>query len=324
MPGHAVPDPVRIGVAGTGAMGHHHVRLLAANPRVNLIGIYDNDLERAEGVADEFGCRQFADLAALADECEALVVAVPTDAHLGVAETALGYGCHLLIEKPLAKTVEEGKAIQSAGKDRIVAVGHIEFYNPATQALLSLGRTPRYVEVQRRSGFTQRSLDIDVIADLMIHDLQILGELNAGQVTEVRALGTAAFSPNVDIANARLEFASGMVANLTASRMSVQRERQLRAFFPDTYCSLDFEAKSMTRYHLEPGEGALPQIARQEVGDPDANPLALELDAFVDACQGDAGGVVGVEQGLLALQTAAAISDAIEENRRTDHPSLNH
>lgn len=305
---------VEIGVAGTGAMGRHHVRLLSGMTDARLVGVYDVDRAVARSVAEEFDCRAFDTLAELADACDAVVVAAPTEAHLEVASEAADRGCHLLVEKPLARTVEEGRAIADAGDGRVVAVGHVEFYNPAMQHLLALGRSPRYVEVQRRSGFTRRSLDIDVIRDVMIHDLQLLHEFAPGPVTEIRALGTAALSDSVDIANARLEFSSGLVANLTASRVSVQRERQMRVFFPELYCSLDFDAMTMTRYQVVTGDDGELKLENDVIEGGDVNPLEQELAAFVAACRGEDCEIVGVEAGLEALQTAQAISEVIERN----------
>lgn len=302
-----------IGVAGVGAMGHHHARLLASIESANLVGICDADAGRARAVADEFGCRVLA-LEDLAAACSAVVVAVPTEDHLDVARRAAAGGCHLLIEKPLAATVEEGRQLVDLASDRVVAVGHVEFYNPAAGFLFDLGRAPRYVEVQRRSGFTRRSLDIDVIRDIMIHDLQLLHELDGSPVTEIRALGTAALSSSVDIANARLEFESGMVANLTASRVSVERERQMRVFLPDVYCSIDFDAMQMTRYRVVTGDDGAPRIEHQEVTAEKANALELELRAFIAACRGEESRIVSVRDGMQALKTAADISKVIERN----------
>lgn len=306
-------DLLTIGVAGVGAMGHHHARLLASIESADLVGVCDADADRAESVAAEFGCRSLA-LEDLAAACSAVVVAVPTETHLEVARRAAANGCHLLVEKPLAATVEEARELVDLATDRVVAVGHVEFYNPAAGFLFELGRVPRYVEVQRRSGFTRRSLDIDVIRDLMIHDLQLLHELDESAVTEIRALGTAALSSSVDIANARLEFESGMVANLTASRVSVERERQIRVFLPDVYCSIDFDAMRMTRYRVVTGDDGAPGIEQQEVTAEEGNALELELRAFIAACRGEEARIVSARDGLQALETAAEISKVIERS----------
>ncbi len=312
-PEFAVAEGLPIGVVGTGAMGHHHVRLLSMMAEAELIGIVEADADRARVVAEEFACSVFDSVGALADACEALVIAVPTDAHLSVALEGLDRGCHLLVEKPLAANLADGEDLVAAAGDRILAVGHVQYYNPAFAQLLALGRAPRYVEVQRRSGFTRRSLDIDVILDLMIHDLQLLHELDSSPVAEIRALGTAALSPSVDIANARLEFESGMVANLTASRVSVQGERQMRVFFPELYCSLDFDAMTISQYQVAVGEDGEPTVARKRLGDEDANPLQRELEAFVDVCSGGSQRIISGEEGLRALRTAIAVSEAIQQ-----------
>ena len=213
-------------------MGRHHVRLAAELGGADLIGIYDADPSAAATVSADYNAQVFPSIEELAQSCDAVVIAAPTQLHLEIAQVAFAHNCHVLVEKPIARTAEQARQLLAAAGDRIVAVGHVEFYNPATQALLDLDRVPGYVEVQRRSGFTKRSLDIDVIADVMIHDLQLLHELDASPLAEIRAVGTKALSDKVDIANVRLEFESGMVANLTASRVSLRKERRLRAFFP--------------------------------------------------------------------------------------------
>src|SRR6185295_9682431 len=231
--------PVRVGVVGTGAMGHNHVRLLSSLPGAALVGVYDPKPEAAESMAREHGARVFPRLEDLAGEIEAAVVAAPTVAHAEMGCALLGRGLHVLIEKPLASSLAEADRLLEQAGDRVLMVGHVEFYNPAVQALLSLGGAPRFVEVQRLGIFSPRSLDVDVILDLMIHDLQILHALDASEVAEVRATGIAVLSPRIDIANVRIELASGGVANLTASRVSAERVRKLRAFLPNRYYSLD-------------------------------------------------------------------------------------
>ncbi len=309
--GNVVPEALAIGVVGTGSMGRHHVRLLKGLESAHLVGVFDADPSVAGTIVAEHGVASFSSVEELARDCQALVIAAPTQQHLEIAETAFAHDCHVLVEKPIASTAKQAQKMLDAAGDRIVAVGHVEFYNPATQALLNLNRAPGYVEVQRRSGFTKRSLDIDVIADVMIHDLQLLHELDDTPVVEIRAVGTAALSDKVDIANVRLEFGSGMVANLTASRVSLRKERRLRAFFPQLYCALDFESMTMNQFEVIKKEGAEPEIVETVVTQEGANPLADELEAFVGACSGQNARQVNGAQGLVALQTAEAISATI-------------
>ena len=182
------------------------------------------------------------------------MVAVPTVAHAEMGCGLLGRGIHVLIEKPMAVSLEEADRLLAAGRDRVLAVGHIEFYNPAVQALVGVAMPPRFLEVQRLAAFSPSSLDVDVVLDLMIHDLQILHALDASQVAEIRATGIAVLSSRIDIANVRVELASGGVANLTVSRVSSERARKLRVFLPNRYYSLDFQAQEIQGYRLE-GEG---------------------------------------------------------------------
>ena len=238
-------------------MGRNHVRLLSSLPGAELVGIYDPRPEAAEAVAREHGARVFPRLKDLAGEIEAAVVAAPTVTHAEMGCALLGRGLHLLIEKPLAASLEEADRLLAEGRDRVLAVGHIEFFNPAVQALLAVATAPRFVEVQRLGVFSPRSLDVDVVLDLMIHDLQILHALDPSPVAEIRATGIAVLSSRIDIANVRVELASGAVANLTASRVSSERARRLRLFLPNRYYSLDYQAQEIKGYRLE-GEGAEP------------------------------------------------------------------
>lgn len=321
--------PLRVGVVGVGALGRHHVRLLAGLERVELTGVYDLRQEVARQVAAEFSTRALATLDALAEGAEAVVVAVPTVSHGAVAGKLLDLGLHVLVEKPITLDLESADRLLERAGDRVLAVGHVEFYNPAVATLVAQSPRPRFLEVQRLSVWSPRSLDIDVILDLMIHDLQILHALDPSPVREVRAVGVAVLSDRIDIANARVELDSGCVANLTASRVSAERVRKLRLFSRERYYSLDYQEQTLRGYELEdrsagavsvaaaPGEGPpgetgagarrisaldLP-VAREE-------PLRRELEAFVDACRGVDVDYVDGARGRAALATALAIAGA--------------
>jgi predicted dehydrogenase len=307
---------LRIGVIGTGALGRHHVRILASLPGADLVGVVDASPTAAEAVAREHGTRVFPDVAALAGQVEAAVVAVPTVAHAEVGEALLRRGLHVLVEKPIASSLAEADRLIAAA-DRgggVLAVGHVEFYNPAVQALVGLvgvGLPPRFLEVQRLGVFSPRSLDVDVILDLMIHDLQILHALDKSPVAEVRATGIPVLSARIDIANARIALESGCVANLTASRVSAERVRKLRAFLPSRYYSLDYHAQEIRGYQLEPaGEGERPSIVPADLAVEKAEPLRRELEAFVAACRGEAAPLVDGRSGRQALATALAVVEA--------------
>jgi predicted dehydrogenase len=303
--------PLRVGVVGTGALGRHHARILSSLAGVELVGIYDRRREHAEAVAREHGCRIWDELPALAERIDAAVVAVPTVAHAEIGVELLERGLHVLVEKPIASSLAEADALLAARGDRVLAVGHVEFYNPAVQALLGVGLPPRFVEVERLAVFTPRSLDVDVVLDLMIHDLQILHALDTSPLVEVRATGIDVLSPKVDIANARIALASGCVANVTASRVSAERVRKLRAFLPHQYYSLDYQQQEIKGYRLELQAGAAPQIVKAELAVEKAEPLRRELEAFVAACLGEEVPLVDGAQGRQALATALAVGEAI-------------
>jgi predicted dehydrogenase len=315
VPVEAAGGAVRVGVVGAGAMGRNHVRLLAALPGARLSGVYDLRPEAAAAAAREHGARAFDCLEELAAESEAAVVAVPTSAHLEVGCELLGRGLHLLVEKPLASELGDADRLieRARAAGRLLAVGHVEFFNPAVQALLALGMPPRFVEVQRLAVFSPRSLDVDVVLDLMIHDLQILHALDPSPLAEVRATGVPVLSPRTDIANVRLELASGCVANLTASRVSAERVRKLRVFGPSRYYSLDYHAQQIHGYRLEEG-GMGRRIVPDDLAVERAEPLCRELAAFVDACRGGAAGrSVDGEAGRRALASALQVMAAIRQ-----------
>lgn len=301
---------LRVGVIGTGALGRHHARILSQLPGVEMVGIHDARREQAEAVAAEHGCKVWDSLDDLAAGLDAAVVAVPTVAHAEIGCALLRRGLHVLVEKPIASSLAEGDALLAARGDRVLAVGHVEFYNPAVQALLAAGLPPRFVEVERLAVFTPRSLDVDVVLDLMIHDLQILHSLDPSPVAEVRATGIAVLSAKVDIANARIAFASGCVANVTASRVSAERVRKLRVFSPHRYHSLDYQQQEIKGYRLEAG-GEAPQIVKDDLVVEKAEPLRRELEAFVAACRGERVPLVDGVAGRQALATALAVGEAI-------------
>jgi len=303
--------PLAVGVIGIGALGRHHTRILSTLPGARLVGIHDRRRDVGEAVAAEFGSRHFESPEPLLAECEAVVLAVPTIDHASLGAEILGRGLHLMVEKPIAGSLGEADALLAARGDRVLAVGHVEFFNPAVQALLDLGQPPRFVESQRLGVFSPRSLDVDVVLDLMIHDLQILHALDPSEVTEVRATGIAVLSERVDIANARVALASGAVANLTASRVSAERARKLRLFLPSAYYSLDYTLQEIKGYRLVAGAGGR-RIEAADLAVEKAEPLRRELEAFVAACRGEAGGrFVDGAAARRALATALDVDRAM-------------
>jgi predicted dehydrogenase len=296
-------------VFGVGALGRHHTRILGALPDVVRVGVHDPRPEAAAAVAAEYGAEVFPSFEALAERLDAAVVAAPTVAHADLGTRLLARGIHVLIEKPIAPDLAAADALIAAAEaaGRVLAVGHVEFHNPAVEALIGAGGQARFVEIERLGVFTPRSLDVDVIADLMIHDLQLLRALDPTEIVEVRAVGIPVLSGRIDIVNARLEFASGMVANVTASRVSGERVRKLRAFYGDRYRSLDFQAQEIKGYRLEL-EGGDKRIVPEAIAVEKAEPLRRELECFVAACRGESTRVVDGREARAALAVALEVA----------------
>jgi predicted dehydrogenase len=283
------------------------------------VGAFDPDRGRLEAVCAEFGARPLASLEEAVALADAGVVASPTVTHGEVAGRFLAARRHVLVEKPIAASVAEAHEMVRLARRNGVAlgVGHTEFFNPAVQAVLARAPRPRYLEAQRLSPFTRRSLDIDVVLDLMVHDLQLAQALNGGSaVTEVRAVGVPVLSSRVDLANVRLAFANGCVANLTASRVSSERVRKLRLFEKDAYHSIDYAEQTVSAYRLVRA-GAEATISPVDVPVEKGEPLAVEHLAFQRACRGDLSAWVDGEAGTAALATAVAVVEAIAD---VSHP----
>jgi len=304
---------LRVGVVGTGSLGRHHVRILAGLEDVELVGIFDLRPEVAQTMAEEHQTRAYPSLPELAAEIDAAVVAVPTTDHAKVGCQLLESGTHVLVEKPISSSLAEADQLVDAAKGLVLGVGHVEFYNPAVEKLLEIDQRPGFIEVHRLAAFSPRSLDVDVVLDLMIHDLQILHALDDSPVAEVRATGISVLSDRIDIANARIALTSGCVANLTASRVSAERVRKLRAFLPSRgYYSVDYQDQEVKGFRLtEQGD------ERQILPDPlevvRSEPLKNELQCFVAACRGEETRFVNGQQGRRALKTALRVLDAIAQ-----------
>ena len=312
--------PLRVGVIGVGHLGRHHARLLGTMPGVQLVGVVDSSEARAHEIAAASNTAAFTDPRALDGRVDAVTVAVPTEGHLDVALGFIERGVHVLVEKPIARTVAEADRMVAAAAARGVrlAVGHTERFNPAVEAARSLLRSPRFIEAHRLGTFPERSLDIDVVFDLMIHDLDLVLYLTGGQeATEVRASGLSVLSPHLDIANARVEFANGAVALATASRVSRDRVRKLRLFQPNGYLSLDLASGAgefmRLRPDWQPGTGAqLADVVERVVLEaPEADALRLELQSFVHSVRGERAVVVSGEQGRAALALALRVAAAV-------------
>jgi predicted dehydrogenase len=312
-----------IGVVGTGALGRHHARHLASLEEARLVGVYDLDPACGRAVAEELETTSFPDLDALLEQVEAVTVAVPTPAHLAVGLRALERGVPVLMEKPLAATVDEADALISAAQrgGLQLQVGHIERYNRALRAAEPYLNGPRYIESLRLAPFQPRGTDVAVVLDLMIHDLDLVIHLTGGaEAIEVRASGLSLLSSHLDLANARVEFNNGAVAMATASRVSRERIRRLRLFQPNGYLSLDLASGAgefmRVRGDWQPGTGqALSDVVeRIELAAPEADALRLELRSFVHAVQGEREVVVSGEEGRAALALALRVADAVRQS----------
>ncbi len=303
---------LRIAVVGVGSLGQHHARILSDMPGVKLVGVADTNGERAAEIAGKYGTAPFASPETL-PEVDGVVIAAPTRLHCDLASGFLSRGVGVLCEKPMATSVEECDRILAA-RDRSGAplvVGHIEHFNPGVQAIAPLVKSPGFLEVRRLGVMPGRSLDVDVVLDLMIHDIEIAQSLVGRPVAKVEAVGVHVLTPFVDLANARLTFEGGCVANLTASRISRERVRKLRVFQPEAYLSVDYAEQSVECYRVEAGDSAK-QIVKVPVEVEKREPLRCELDHFLDVLRGKAEPRVGGEAARAAVETAQAILRCME------------
>ena len=304
----------RIAVVGAGAFGKNHLRILAASKDAELVAAVDVDSAMAGQEALEFQCRALADYRDLAGICDAAVIATPTSTHEEIATFLMDAGLDVMIEKPIAPTVEAAERLsaKATATGRILQVGHLERFNPAVRALEKLVTLPLFFEVHRLSLFSPRSLDVDVVLDLMIHDLEIVLALTGKEPEEVRASGISILSKKVDIANVRLAFPGGIIANLTASRVSVERVRKLRLFQPNQYISIDYGKQELLAVGVTP-ERQVQFLPAQVVKD---EPLRLELEHFLDCVRRRRAPLVGAFEATRALRVAESILAKIEEHAR--------
>lgn len=312
-----------IGVVGVGALGIHHARHLAAFPDVDFVGFYDIDPVRSAEVSAEVGVPAFSSLESLLRRTRAVTVAVPTTAHAEVGLAALERGVAVLVEKPFASTLEEADALVATATRAGVQlqVGHIERFNPALRAAEPYLDGPTFIEGQRLAPFQLRGTDVPVVLDLMIHDLDLILHLTGGvEATDVRAVGAAVLSPHLDLVHARVDFAGGVIASVTASRIARERVRRLRIYQPNGYLSLDLAAGRGHFLHLR--EGWQTEVAsrmedvieRVSLVAPTADALRLELQSFVHAVCGDRETVVTGAEGRAALRLALQVTEAVERS----------
>lgn len=305
---------VRVGVVGVGHLGRHHARLYASLPDAELVAVADVDVERAKKIASEYGCDAVASAAELAGRVSAASIATPTVAHRQAAETLLAAGVDVLIEKPIAPSPDDAEAIVAAARrsERLVMVGHTERFNPAMAALSRAVDAPRFVEIHRLAAFTARSTDVDVVLDLMIHDLDLLLWFDGTEPVNVDAVGVAALTDKIDIANARIRFASGCVANVTASRISAEPLRRIRIFQSRTYVGCDTGEQKVERFRLVIGPDKKPAIQHELLPVEPGEPLGNELRAFLHAVKTRTSPPVDGSAGKRALELAFRVREAIE------------
>jgi predicted dehydrogenase len=306
----------RVAVIGVGALGRHHARILAALPGVDLVGIVDVNEPRAREIGSLVNVPSFSNAAEMLGHVDAVTIAVPTEAHLSVSLPFLQRGIGVLVEKPLARDAGEAQAMIDAARasGAVFGVGHTERYNPAVAAVRPLLDHPRFIEVHRLGTFPDRSLDIDVVFDLMIHDLDVVLSIVPSEVIAVEAVGVAVLTQKPDIANARLKFASGCIANITASRISKDRVRKIRVFQRDAYLSVDYAAQEVERWRLVRSNGGMPAIDGGKLDVTNEEPLKRELADFVAAVREKRDpGVTGAD-GLRAIELAERVTQEINRS----------
>jgi len=303
---------IRVAVIGVGGFGKNHARVASRNPRAKLEYVVDLDAARARAVADDFGSRAACDYREAIGQVDAAIIAVPTKAHVEVGCALIESGIDVLVEKPIAPTVEDAdRLIRAADSNgRILQVGHLERFNPVVLELERLARLPLFFEIHRMSVFTFRSLDVDVVLDLMIHDLDIVLALAKGDLRDIWAAGISILSPKVDIANVRLEFSDGCIANLTASRVSTERIRKLRLFQPRQYISIDYAKQSGAVITVGGPEG----MAVEQMAITPAEPLQIQFEAFLDSVETRQKPKLDGRTARRTLEVAAAVLDKINQH----------
>jgi predicted dehydrogenase len=306
---------IRVAVVGAGSFGREHARVYSEVAGAHLDAVCDVDEARGREVATRYGAGYVADYRELIGRVDAVSVASPTQSHQAIACELLAAGIAVLVEKPVARTFEEADQIieAAARSGAVLQVGHLERFNPAVIAASSIVTQPRFFEGHRLSIFTPRSLDIDVVMDLMIHDIDIVLAFVKSEVTEVRASGVPILTPRIDIANARIEFANGSVANLTASRVSAERVRKLRFFQPGQYVSIDYAAQEAGVVSVKPRPGGRPEFESRLLPVEEGEPLRLEIESFLAAVGGAPVRVAGAD-GRRALSLAVEVTERIREH----------
>lgn len=304
---------LRAAVIGVGYLGRFHAQKFQTNPDVDLVGVVDTDLARAEEIASEVECKAFTNYQDVLPLVDLVSIVVPTQYHFAVAQDCFNADCHVLLEKPITQTVEEAESlIQLAdSKGLVFQVGHLERFNPAVMALQDVLKNPQFIESHRLAPFKPRGTDVNVVLDLMIHDIDILLSLVPHPIKTVNSVGVPVLSEEVDIANARLQFENGCVANVTASRASREGMRKMRIFQQDAYISIDFQDREIAIYKKKKGLSlipGLPNVGVEKKSFGQGDPLKDEIDAFVKSVRTGSPPVVSGVDGKRALEMAIQIS----------------
>jgi DUF1009 family protein/predicted dehydrogenase len=309
-------DAVRVGVVGVGYLGRFHAEKYAALEEANLVAVADIDLSRAQSIAEHFSCRPFSSHRDLIGKVDAASVVVPTQDHYQVARDLMEAGVHVLVEKPMTTTLEEADSLieMAKGGNLVLQIGHLERFNPAVEAAKEYVHQPFFVEAHRLASFTERGTEVDVILDLMIHDIDIILSLVPSPLQDLRVGGVKVLTPYTDIANVRLEFANGCIANVTASRISAKKMRKIRIFQPHSYLSIDFANKEVELFNKLPhlSDNGFPEMEYQRLSVADTDPLEEQLRAFLKTVDGGQEPMVSGEAGRRALEVAIRVSELIQ------------
>jgi predicted dehydrogenase len=324
---------IKIGVVGVGHLGKHHARIFAGIEGCQLVGVYDKVTERANEIAALYNVKAFENYEDMLNEVDAVDIAATTTFHYDLAKPALEKGCHVFLEKPITSTKEQADKLLALAeaKNLKIPVGHIERFNPVIMQVAHEIHSPMFIESHRLAPFTHRGSDVPVVLDLMIHDIDLIMSFINSKIKEIRATGVGILTPSIDIAHARLEFENGAIANVTASRISMQRERKIRFFQKDAYISVDFQNKKVQLIRKSPKlYTILPQLLAgstdvrledcvdvQDISVPDGSKdaLTMELEAFVNALNNDTKPIVDGKDGTRALEVALQIMEIINKNK---------
>jgi len=305
-------------VIGVGYLGQFHAEKYAASKQAELVAVCDSSAERAKEIADRLGCEAFTDPADLIGRVEAVSIAAPTQLHFSLSRFALQNGLHVLVEKPITARIEDAEEIDLLAQQRglVLQVGHLERFNPTVSALMKSPPTPRFIESHRLAPFKTRGADVNVVLDLMIHDVDIVLHLTDSKVRTIHASGARVISQEIDIANARIEFESGCVANITASRVSGKSERMMRVFSENEYTVLDLQGKTLRRHRVGDGidQNGMPIIESETLTLDGSDALALEIEAFLNSIRTGAPVATSGREGVEALRTATQITELLTKN----------